>query len=125
VCGAVSIAGSLSSVHEAPRWYNYLADSPLVNWAIPGEMVESNHEMMPLADELAKLEPFFAQLRVPLVVMQGGKDSLVDPATADEVEKRSPSSWVHVQRFPMESHFFLWERPQLVIDAIQSLPCAR
>jgi pimeloyl-ACP methyl ester carboxylesterase len=124
VCGAVSIAGSLSSAHEAPRWYNHLADLPLVKWVIPAEMVESNHEMMPLADELAKLEPYFVQLQVPLIVMQGGKDSLVDPVTADEVEKHSPRIWVRVQRLPMENHFLLWEKPQLVIDAIQSLPCA-
>lgn len=57
--------------------------------------------------------------------MQGGKDSLVDPATADEVEKRSPTIWVRMQRLPMESHCVLWDKPQLVIDAIQSLPCAR
>ena len=124
VCGAVSIAGSLSSVYEAPRWYNRLADLALVNWAIPAEMVESNYEMMPLSVELAKLEPFLAKLQVPLIVMQGGKDSLVDPATADEVEKRAPKAWVRIQRLPLENHFVLWEKPQLVINAIQSLPCA-
>ena len=31
VCGVVSIAGSLSSLYEAPRWYNRLADSVLVS----------------------------------------------------------------------------------------------
>ena len=124
VCGAVSIAGSLSSVYEAPRWYNQLADLALLNWAIPSEMVESNREMMPLSAELTKLEPNFAKLQVPLFVMQGGKDSLVDPATAEEVEKRAPKAWIRVQRLPLENHFVLWEKPQLVIDAIQSLPCA-
>jgi len=121
---AVSIAGSLSSLHEAPRWYNLVADWPLVQWALPAEMVASNHEMMPLAGELSKLEPFFAELRVPLVVVQGGKDSLVDPVTADEVEMRAPQAWVRVQRLPSENHFALWERPQLVIDAIHSVACA-
>jgi pimeloyl-ACP methyl ester carboxylesterase len=124
VCGAVSIAGSLSSLYEAPRWYNQLADWSLVSWAIPAEMIQSNHEMMPLAGELAKLEPFLGKLQVPLIVMQGGKDSLVDPRTADEVEKRTSKAWVTVQRLPLENHFLLWEKPQLVIDAIRSLPCA-
>ena len=124
VCGAVSIAGSLSSRHEAPRWYNQLADWALVSWAIPAEMIQSNHEMMPLAGELARLEPFLGKLQVPLIVMQGGKDSLVDPRTADEVEKRTSKTWVTVQRLPLENHFVLWEKPQLVVDAIRSLPCA-
>jgi pimeloyl-ACP methyl ester carboxylesterase len=123
VCGAVSIAGSLSSLYEAPRWYNLLASWAVVSWAIPPEMIQSNHEMMPLADELAKLEPLLGKLQVPLIVMQGGKDSLVAPRTADEVEKRSSKAWVTVQRLPLENHFVLWEKPQLVIDAIRSLPC--
>ncbi len=124
VCGVVSIAGSMSSVYEAPRWYNYLADTTLVRWALPAEMVQSNHEMMPLATELAALEPMLATLHVPLVLMQGGKDSLVDPRTADEVEKRTPKAWLTVQRLPSDNHFVLWENPQTVIDAIKSLPCA-
>lgn len=123
VCGAVSIAGSLSSLYEAPRWYNQLADWALVSWAIPAEMIQSNHEMMPLEGELAKLEPFLVKLQVPLIVMQGGKDSLVDPRTADEVEKHMSKTWVTVQRLPLENHFVLWEKPQLVVDAIRSLPC--
>lgn len=124
VCGAVSIAGSLASLYEAPRWYNWLADSALVSWAIPAEMIQSNNEMMPLAAELAKLAPFLSKLQVPLIVMQGGKDSLVDPRTADEVEKHSSKTWVKFQRLPLENHFVLWEKPQLVVDAIRSLPCA-
>ena len=124
VCGAVSIAGSLSSLYEAPRWYNQLADWALLSWAIPAEMIQSNHEMMPLVAELAKLELFLGKLQVPLIVMQGGKDSLVDPRTADEVEKHMSKTWVTVQRLPLENHFVLWEKPQLVVDAIRSLPCA-
>lgn len=123
VCGVVSIAGSLSSVYEAPRWYNLLADSPLVRWAVPAEMVWSNHEMMSLSTELAKLEAALGGLQVPLTVMQGGKDSLVDPRTADEVEKHAPKGWTTIQRLPLETHFVLWEKPQLVIDAIRQQPC--
>ena len=87
-------------------------------------MIQSNHEMMPLVAELAKLELFLGKLQVPLIVMQGGKDSLVDPRTADEVEKHMSKTWVTVQRLPLENHFVLWEKPQLVVDAIRSLPCA-
>ena len=124
VCGALSIAGSLSSRFEEPRWYNLLADSALLRWAIPGEMAWSNQEMMPLSGELRKLEAAMSQLRTPLLLIQGGKDSLVDPRTADEVEKRAPRTWLKVLRFPAETHFVLWEKPQIIVDAIKDMSCA-
>ena len=124
VCAAVSIAGSLSSKHEAPRWYNRVADLGLLAWAIPAELIQSNYEMMPLATELIALESALGKLRVPLVLMQGGNDSLVDPATTDEVVKRSPAAWLTVQRLPLESHFVLWEKPEVVIQTILGVPCA-
>ncbi len=124
VCGAISIAGSLSSRFEEPRWYNLLADSALLQWAVPQEMRWSNQEMMPLSGELRKLEAAMSQLRTPLLLIQGGKDSLVDPITADDVEKLAPTSWLKVLRLPAESHFVLWEKPQIIVDAIKDMPCA-
>lgn len=124
VCGAVSIAGSLSSRLEQPRWYNLLADFALLKWAVPKEMARSNQEMMPLSSELAKLEAALGNLRIPLLLIQGGKDGLVDPQTVDEVEKRAPEAWLKVLRLPSESHFVLWEKPQLIVDAIKNMPCA-
>ncbi len=123
VCGVVSIAGSLSSAYEAPRWYNQVADLKIASWAIPDDMLQSNREIMPLQTELQKLEQALSQLKTPLIVMQGGKDSLVDPRTADEFEQRAPKPWVQVQRLPQEGHFVLWEKPALVIEAIRSLSC--
>lgn len=123
VCGVVSIAGSLSSAYEAPRWYNQVADLKVASWAIPEDMLQSNREMMPLQTELQKLEQALPQLKTPFIAMQGGKDSLVDPRTADEFEQRAPKRWVQVQRLPQEGHFVLWEKPALVIEAIRSVSC--
>ena len=86
-------------------------------------MLRSNQEMMPLQTELAKLELALPSLKTPFILMQGGKDALVDPRTADEVEKRAPKQWLHLQRLPQEGHFLLWEKPQLVNAAIRSLSC--
>ena len=123
VCAAVSIAGSLASVFEEPRWYNQLADFALLRWAVPQQMAWSNQEMMPLATELRKLEAAFGQLRTPLLLIQGGKDSLVDPKTVDEVQKRAPAAWLKAMRLPTETHFVLWEKPQIVVNAIKDMPC--
>ena len=124
VCGAVSIAGSLSSRYEAPRWYNLLADSALLSWAVPLEMRWSNQEMMGLAGELGKLEAAVGQLRTPVTLVQGGKDSLVDPKTVDEFEKLAPAAWLKIKNLPNETHFVLWEKPTIIVDAIKEIPCA-
>jgi len=124
VCGVISIAGSLSSRYEAPRWYNLLADSALLGWAVPLQMLWSNQEMMALQGELGKLEAATSQLRIPVTVMQGAKDSLVNPKTVDEFEKHAPAAWLKIKNLPKETHFVLWEKPQIVVDAIKKMPCA-
>ena len=123
VCGAVSIAGSLSPDLEMPRWYNHVAQYPPVTWLVRKEMLLSNDEMMVLAPELRKLRAAWGSLRTPLLLIQGGKDMLVDPATVDEVERMAPKPWLTVLRLPAENHFVLWEKPDLVIDAMLKTPC--
>jgi pimeloyl-ACP methyl ester carboxylesterase len=124
VCGVISIAGSLSSRYEEPRWYNLLADSVLVRWAVPAEMIWSNQEMMTLSGELGKLEAVVGQLRIPVTLIQGAKDSLVEPETVDEFAKRAPAAWLKIKNLPNETHFVLWEKPQIIVDAIKEMPCA-
>lgn len=124
VCGAVSVAGSLAPTLEAPRWYNRAAQLKLVQWVLPREMLASNREMMGLSSELTALGQGWKSLRVPFVLMQGMNDTLVDPRTPDRVAPLAPSKWLQVRRYPGEGHFVLWEKPELVIDAIRSLPCA-
>ena len=123
VCGAISIAGSLSSRYEEPRWYNLMADAALLRWAVPNEMVWSNQEMMALSSELGKLEAAVSRLRTPVMLIQGGKDSLVDPRTVEEFEKYAPASWLKIKNLPNETHFVLWEKPQIIVDAIKEMSC--
>lgn len=124
VCGVVSIAGALSSQREQPRWYNVAAQWRPVQWLIPAEMTLSNAEMMPLASELQRLEAALPQLHVPFVLLQGSRDELVMPATADDVAQRIPAPWLRVQKQPEDGHFLLWQKPSVVTDAILQLPCA-
>lgn len=124
VCGVISIAGSLSSRYEEPRWYNLLADTALLDWAIPREMVWSNREMMALSGELGKLEAAASQLRIPVTVIQGAKDSLVDPKTVVEFEKYAPAAWLKIKNLPNETHFVLWDKPQIIVETIKEMSCA-
>lgn len=123
VCGAVMVAGSIAPALEAPRYYNRLADTALARLIAPSELLWSNVEILALQGELQKLDAEWPRLQRPVVVVQGLKDELVDPATADYADSRLPAAFVRVQRIADQGHFLLWKQPQIVIDAIHSLGC--
>lgn len=122
-CGGVMVAGSIAPALEAPRWYNRLAQTWLAQRLAPKEMLWSNIVILALQGELRKLDAQWPRLLRPLVVLQGEKDELVDPRTADYAERRIPKAWLRVQRVADQGHFMLWDQPQTVIAAIQSLRC--
>ena len=125
VCGAVMVAGSVAPELEAPRWYNLLADSWLARWFMGKEMLWSNREMMVLEQQLNVLDANWARLRRPVIAIQGDKDPLVDPRTADYLEARAPKQWMRVVRAAGMDHFQLWTHPASVVHEIQSLDCPR
>lgn len=123
VCAGVLVAGSVAPELEAPRWYNHLADTWLAQWMVGREMLWSNREMMVLDQQLRVLDSAWSRLRRPLVAIQGDKDPLVDPRTADYLEARAPRQWMRVVRAPGMDHFQLWTHRASVIREIRSLDC--
>jgi len=124
VCGGVMLAGSMAPDLEAPRWYNHLADNWLARRLLSPAMTRSNHEMMVLQSELQRLDAALPQLRRPMIAMQGDRDPLVDPRTADYLEQRGPKPWMQVERLPGKDHFFLWTEPASVLRQIERLQCS-
>ncbi|MES2883233.1 MAG: alpha/beta hydrolase [Pseudomonadota bacterium] len=122
-CGGVMVAGSIAPELESPRWYNRLAQTWIAHWLAPREMLWSNTEILALQGELEKLEPEWPRLQRKIIVVQGETDELVDPRTADYAEARIPTAWREVRRIPKVGHFMLWQQPETVMDAIESLGC--
>jgi pimeloyl-ACP methyl ester carboxylesterase len=124
VCGAVMLAGSMAPELEAPRWYNLLADNWIARQFLSPAMSRSNREMMVLQAELEKLDAALPQLQRPIIAMQGDQDPLVDPRTADYLDRRAPPQWLQVDRLPGRDHFFLWTEQRSVVQQILKLHCA-
>jgi len=118
VRGAVLVAPSIDPNTEQPRWYNIAMTYSLVQWIAPKIFVWSNEEIMPLVGELNLQTPRWKDLRMPITVVQGAKDELVDPRTADYAEKVLPKPNGKVIVVPDQGHFVLWNRPDIVIKAI-------
>jgi pimeloyl-ACP methyl ester carboxylesterase len=118
VAGLVLVAPSLDPALEGRRWFNVLGSWRAVQLLLPVDWITSNRELWPLREELAALLPRWERVAVPVIVIQGEKDELVDPRTAAFAERRLPVAVADVRRIPEYGHFVLWERPDLVRDAV-------
>jgi pimeloyl-ACP methyl ester carboxylesterase len=118
VGGLIIVAGSCDPDLEKRTWYQRAGMSPLVRWAVPHELDMANVEMIPLRGELEAMRPRWAEIRVPVTVIQGGKDPLVPPANADFLGRVLVNAPVTMVRPPDANHFLVWERPGLIRDAV-------
>ncbi|GAC1634740.1 MAG: hypothetical protein NVS9B10_30890 [Nevskia sp.] len=118
VRAAVLVAPSIDPNTEQPRWYNTLMTFVPVQWLAPKIFVWSNQEIMPLVSELEQQTARWKDLKMPVTVVQGAKDELVDPRTAEYAEKVLPKPNGKVVVVPDQGHFVLWNRPDLVIREI-------
>lgn len=113
VSALILIAPSLDPDLEAPKWFNRLAELSAISWLVPSELMYANQEVMVLQDELTQMLPFWDLLDLPIIVIQGNKDNLVDPANADFVEQKIRTK-LKVVRVDNGGHFILWKQPELI-----------
>ena len=118
VRAAVLVAPSIDPNTEQPRWYNRAMTFWPVRAIAPAAFGWSNDEIMPLVAELQKQTPRWAGLKMPVTVVQGEKDELVDPRTADYAEQVLPKPNGKVVRVADQGHFVLWNQPELVVREI-------
>ena len=121
VGGLILVAPSISPQLEEHRWYNKVADTLLVRIFLPRALKTSNDEIMPLRGELEMLTPKLASLTMPVIVIQGEKDSLVPPENADYVKETFTQAQVEIGKYPELNHFIPWTRPDLIQGAILKL----
>jgi len=118
VAGLIIVAGSCDPELEKRTWYQRAGMSPLVRWMVPDELDKANVEMIPLKGELEAMVPRWAEIRVPVTVIQGGKDNLVPPANADFLGRVLTHAPVTMVRPPEANHFLVWEKPELIREAV-------
>jgi pimeloyl-ACP methyl ester carboxylesterase len=124
VRGVLLLAPSVAPDYEAPRWYQRAAGWRVVQWLLPQALIDSNRELMPLQAQLRAMEPGWARLRMPVYVVQGSRDALVDPRTADFLDKALAQTPHRIWRYADAGHLLLWQQPQRVVDALQALIAA-
>ena len=123
VAGMVLVAGTIDPALGGPRWYNKIARFKVVQWFLPEELIKSNKEIYALKKGLRDIELEWAKITVPVTVIQGEKDRLVNPKNIAFAEQ----NLVHlgekltIVSLPKVGHFIPWEHTDQVVEAIQKL----
>ncbi|HEX4955466.1 MAG TPA: alpha/beta fold hydrolase [Thermoanaerobaculia bacterium] len=117
----VLVAPSIDPELEELRWFNRAASSALAERLLPRDLVTSNREILPLAAELTTLAPRWGEIRVPVIVVQGLRDRLVDPANADFAERVLTAPPLRVKRLPSVGHLIPWTRPATIKGPLLAL----
>lgn len=119
VGGLLVISGALDPELSRPRWYHRLADLPLVRRIIPPDLQLANEEMLVLPEALAAMQ--LTQLDIPIHIIQGGKDRLVNPRNPAYVERAVNAAHLRVHYFAEDGHFIIWEKPDFIVDQLLQL----
>ena len=118
VAGIILVAASLDPELENLRWYHLMAMMPPFRWLTPKSLLIANEEIFPLKKELKKMLPRWEELSMPVTVIQGGKDKLVNPGNPAFVERVAVNAPKSIQLYPEISHFIPWSHPHLIEQAI-------
>ncbi|MCB1056423.1 MAG: alpha/beta hydrolase [Acidobacteria bacterium] len=121
VGGLAIVAGSIDPALEKPKWYQKVGAWPVVKHLIPNALAGADQEILRLHDQLEAMSGGWPKLAMPVIVVQGEKDSLVDPATADFAERVITEAPLEVRRIPDVGHLIPWEHPELITAAVADL----
>jgi len=116
--GLIFIASPFDPQLSQPKWYNWLSQS--LAWFVPKRLENSNDEMMPLAKQLTEMKPQWASIDVPIWVIQGSIDDLVNRDNFDYARKFFASKHAKFIEVETSGHFVMYERMSVVIDSIRT-----
>ncbi|MEM7182024.1 MAG: alpha/beta hydrolase [Spirochaetota bacterium] len=115
----VLVAASIDPELEVVRWYQKFADWTIIRWILPHSLDVCNQEILPLKQELQKMLPLWKNIRIPVTVIQGEKDTLVPPGNATFAKKMLINTAKVDMIVKKEmNHFVPWEHPELIKTAV-------
>lgn len=117
IAGVVLIAPAIDPRTEYPSWYDIALESGPLRWLAPASLDWSTDEIRPLNPQLQAMRKRWAQLKVPVLLIQGTDDREVDPRTAEFAEQVLPPG-NRVLRVRNAGHHIIWHHEDLVRDNI-------
>lgn len=82
VDGLVLVAPSLAPGEEKTYAISYLVENPLIKWMVPRMLITASAEKLSHRHELQQMLPFWKNITVPVIYLQGKNDGLIYPTNA-------------------------------------------
>jgi pimeloyl-ACP methyl ester carboxylesterase len=122
VGGLVIVAGSLDPDLEEILWIQHVGATRPFVWLIPRALRHANEEIFAFEDELRQQGAILPQIRCPVVIVHGTKDSLVPLANVDFMRRAFPEGTIR-ETVILEgrNHFLPWNSADEVRGAIVRL----
>lgn len=124
ISAVLLLAGAADPDLAAPRWYNWMTEVPPVSWlaSLSGFGLKlSNDEMMLVQSGLELMRDRWSTLNLPVTVIQGETDRLVDPDHADYLEASLAHIPAEIIRFPEAGHMVVHSDRPFVIAQLRKL----
>jgi pimeloyl-ACP methyl ester carboxylesterase len=119
VDGLIIVAGSIDPELEPNEtWFRAPLATPFLSWVLPKSFRASNEEIYQLKPELQEMLPYWKNIKIPVIVIQGKDDSLVPAANADFAKKMLINANVELVIVDGMDHFVPWSNPELIREAI-------
>ncbi len=115
--GLILVAPSIDPELEPHEWFRAPMATPFLKWLLPRSLRASNDEIYKLKPELEEMIPLWKNIHASTIVIQGTKDSLVDPGNADFAEKMLVNAPLKIERVEGMDHFVPWSNPELIRNA--------
>jgi pimeloyl-ACP methyl ester carboxylesterase len=119
--GLIMVAPSIAPELEPYEWFRAPLATPFLKWLLPRSIRASNDEIYNLKPELEEMIPLWETIDTPTIVIQGSKDSLVDPKNADFAKKMLVNATVQIELIDGMDHFVPWTNPELIRKAALNL----
>ena len=117
--GLVIVAGSIDpDLEPNEAWFRIPLSTPFLSWILPRSFRASNEELYNFKSELSVMLPHWSEIKIPVVVVQGGNDTFVDPGNADFAKKMIVNAPVEIIYKDDMDHFVPWSDPELIVKGI-------
>lgn len=120
VDGLVMVAPSIDPELEPYEWFRGPMATPFIKWFLPRSIRASNDEIYQLKPQLEDMLLLWKTITVPTIVIQGAKDSLVDPENAEFARKMMVNAPVKLVMIEGD-HFIPWSDPQKIRESVLEL----
>lgn len=112
----VLLAPAIDPDKEKFWWFHPWVREAPVRWFLPRFLNAATDEKFAHVEELRNLLPDWQKLSMPVTVVQGGADNIVDPANLDFAKKQLEGKQAEFIYLPQAGHLIRWRNAEVVRD---------